>query len=89
MLPLRTVRHAEFLHNEVPGIEIPETIRDRMRGAGGDSWKEGLAIADELAAELRVVASGLYLILALSGVLLIGNRGPNTESVSWQVVFTG
>jgi len=62
VLPLRTVRHAEFLHNEVPGIDIPEAIRDRMRRAGGDSWKEGLAIADELAAELRDGAAGLYLI---------------------------
>jgi methionine synthase / methylenetetrahydrofolate reductase (NADH) len=62
LLPLRTVRHAEFLHNEVPGIEIPESIRDRMRQAGGDSWKEGLAIADELAADLRDGAAGLYLI---------------------------
>jgi methionine synthase / methylenetetrahydrofolate reductase (NADH) len=33
-----------------------------MRAAGGDSWKEGLAIADELAAELRDGAAGLYLI---------------------------
>jgi len=62
VLPLRTVRHAEFLHNEVPGIEIPEGIRDRMRRAGSDSWKEGLGIADELAAELRDGAAGLYLI---------------------------
>ena len=62
VLPLRTVRHAEFLHNEVPGIEIPEAIRERMRTAGGDSWKEGLAIADELAMELRDGAAGLYLI---------------------------
>jgi methionine synthase / methylenetetrahydrofolate reductase (NADH) len=62
VLPLRTVRHAEFLHNEVPGIEIPGAIRDRMRSAGGDSWKEGLAIADELAVELREGAAGIYLI---------------------------
>ena len=62
VLPLRTVRHAEFLHNEVPGIEIPDGIRERMRTAGGDSWKEGLSIADELAAELRDGAAGLYLI---------------------------
>jgi len=62
VLPLRTVRHAEFLHNEVPGIEIPEEVRARMRGAGSDSWKEGLAIADELVAELRDGAAGLYLI---------------------------
>ena len=62
VLPLRTVRHAEFLHNEVPGIEIPETIRERMRGAGSDSWKEGLSIATDLVTDLRDGAAGLYLI---------------------------
>ncbi len=62
VLPLRTVRHAEFLHNEVPGIEIPESIRERMRRAGSESWKEGLEIAGELVADLRDGASGLYLI---------------------------
>jgi homocysteine S-methyltransferase len=62
VLPLRTVRHAEFLHNEVPGIEIPESIRERMRRAGSESWKEGLSIAHELAADLRDGAAGLYLI---------------------------
>jgi len=36
VLPLMTSRHAEFLHNEVPGIEIPEAARDRMRSAGDD-----------------------------------------------------
>jgi homocysteine S-methyltransferase len=46
----------------VPGIDIPDAIRDRMRRAGGDSWKEGLSIADELAATFRDVAAGLYLI---------------------------
>ena len=62
VLPLRTVRHAEFLHNEVPGIEIPDSIRERMRRAGSESWKEGLEIASELATDLRDGASGLYLI---------------------------
>jgi homocysteine S-methyltransferase len=62
VLPLRTVRHAEFLHNEVPGIEIPESIRERMRRAGEKSWKEGLEIAGELVSDLRDGASGLYLI---------------------------
>lgn len=62
VLPLRTLRHAEFLHNEVPGIEVPEGIRERMRKAGESSWREGVAIASELAGELREVAAGLYLI---------------------------
>src|SRR5438105_9419391 len=33
-IPLHSSRHAEFLHNEVPGITIPEDVRTRMRAAG-------------------------------------------------------
>ena len=38
VLPLVTSRHAEFLHNEVPGISVPDDARDRMRKAGEDAW---------------------------------------------------
>ena len=34
LLPLASHRNAEFLHNEVPGMRVPETIRERMRKAG-------------------------------------------------------
>ena len=62
ILPLRTVRHAEFLHNEVPGIEVPDSVRERMRRAGDESGREGLDIAHQLAEDLREAAAGLYLI---------------------------
>jgi 5,10-methylenetetrahydrofolate reductase len=47
ILPLATVRHATFLHNEVPGVSVPETIRERMRRAGEGGREEGIAIALE------------------------------------------
>ncbi|MCI0526342.1 MAG: bifunctional homocysteine S-methyltransferase/methylenetetrahydrofolate reductase, partial [Nitrospira sp.] len=31
ILPLRSYKNAEFLHNEVPGMQIPNAIRERMR----------------------------------------------------------
>ena len=34
ILPLYSHKNAEFLHNEVPGMTIPEDIRERMRKAG-------------------------------------------------------
>ena len=37
VIPLRTIRHAEFLHYEVPGMMIPSWVRDRMREAGTDT----------------------------------------------------
>src|SRR5947209_14348634 len=33
-IPLHSSRHAEYLHNEVPGITIPDDVRARMRAAG-------------------------------------------------------
>jgi methionine synthase I (cobalamin-dependent)/5,10-methylenetetrahydrofolate reductase len=62
VLPLMSGRHAEFLHNEVPGVSIPEEIRTRMRDAGDVAEKEGLRIAADLAAELRDEAAGIYLM---------------------------
>src|SRR3989441_1118445 len=34
VLPLHNSRHAEFLHSEVPGMYLPDSVRDRMRRAG-------------------------------------------------------
>ena len=66
LLPLVSGRHATFLHNEVPGIDIPEAVRDRMAGAGDDgerAWRTGRAMATELAAELRADgAAGIYVM---------------------------
>jgi homocysteine S-methyltransferase len=51
ILPLVSYRNADFLHNEVPGMAIPERIRERMRVASDKSKdvarEEGLAIARE------------------------------------------
>jgi len=61
VLPIATRRHAEFLHNEVPGIDIPDAVRKRI-GKATDERAEGLAIAVELCGELRARVAGLYLI---------------------------
>ncbi len=62
VLPLVSSRHAEFLHNEVPGIVIPDDVRDRMRKAGDDGEAEGLALARDFVAQLRERAAGIYLM---------------------------
>jgi homocysteine S-methyltransferase len=64
VLPLVTSRHAEFLHNELPGVAIPDEIRAQMRAVDGDKKKEageGLQIAIELAQQIRADAAGIYL----------------------------
>ena len=64
ILPLYSHRNAEFLHNEVPGMRIPDDIRERMKNAGsGDSaHREGVAIAREALAAARDLAQGVYVM---------------------------
>ncbi len=49
ILPLTSYRNAEFYHNEVPGMSIPEEVRERMRlaGTGEAARREGVRIARE------------------------------------------
>lgn len=62
VLPLQSFRHAEFLHNEVPGITIPDWVRDRMRIAGNAGRDEGFRLAHELLVALVDRIDGAYLM---------------------------
>jgi len=63
VLPLRSPRHCEFLHNEVPGITIPEGVRKRMHDAGQEGGRsEGVKIACEFLAAVKSEISGVYLM---------------------------
>ncbi|HKK08840.1 MAG TPA: bifunctional homocysteine S-methyltransferase/methylenetetrahydrofolate reductase [Gemmatimonadota bacterium] len=68
--PLGSLRDAEFLDHEVPGIEVPGRVMDRMRAAeesGAEAARaEGLAIARELVAELAPLVQG-FQVTAPSG----------------------
>lgn len=64
ILPLASVRHAQFLSNEVPGVVIPEAIIRRLEAAGTKTRTEGAAIAMEILAELRDLVRGAYFIPA-------------------------
>jgi homocysteine S-methyltransferase len=58
---LHSSRHAEYLHNEVPGIRIAEEIRARLKAAGEHGHEEGLQVAQELLEQARVFIQGVYL----------------------------
>ena len=64
VLPLVSYKNAEFLHNEVPGMQIPEEIRERMRKvpAGAEARKEGVKIAREMLFAVRDRVQGAYLM---------------------------
>jgi homocysteine S-methyltransferase len=62
ILPLHTQRHAEFLHNEVPGITIPDEVRAAMGGAGERGAEVGLEIAHALLVEIADQVQGTYIM---------------------------
>jgi len=62
ILPLVSARHANFLHNEVPGISIPGEARARIESAGDGGAKVGVELAVELIQSIKGWASGIYMM---------------------------
>ena len=62
VLPLVSIRHANFLHHEVPGIFIPDETRSRVEAAGEDGARVGVEVAVELIEQLRSWAGGVYIM---------------------------
>jgi homocysteine S-methyltransferase len=63
VMPLLSERNAEFLHNEVPGIQLSDETRRRMKGLSGkDGRQMGLRICKELIDGMIDTADGFYLI---------------------------
>jgi methionine synthase I (cobalamin-dependent)/5,10-methylenetetrahydrofolate reductase len=62
VLPLRSYKHAEFLHNEIPGMVIPEGIRERLRQAGERAADIGIDQAIRFLVEAKPMVAGAYLM---------------------------
>ena len=62
VLPLVSSRHAEFLHNEVPGITIPAEAREAMRAAGERGSEVGIEMADRLLGAMEGEVAGTYIM---------------------------
>ena len=64
ILPLMSSRHAEFIHNELEGVVVPDAIRERMRAAGDAGADAGLEVAIEQIEEARGLpwVSGVYVM---------------------------
>jgi homocysteine S-methyltransferase len=77
VLPLQSSRHAEFMHNEVPGIVVPQQLRDRMRRAGENGIAEGLQQSRELLEQTKDLVQGVYLMPSFGRYEVV------TELVRW------
>ena len=62
VLPLRSSRHAEFLHHEVPGMVVPQEVRQRMREAGDRAPELGVALVRELLQAVHGRVAGAYVM---------------------------
>jgi homocysteine S-methyltransferase len=64
LCPLASTRNAEFLHNEVPGMQIPTSIRERMAAAATPEAgrRQGMLIAREMLEEAKDEVVGAYLM---------------------------
>jgi methionine synthase / methylenetetrahydrofolate reductase(NADPH) len=62
IFPLTSHRLAQRLHNEVPGILVPEPLQGALEQAGSNAAEVGFAHARELIAASRERAAGVYLV---------------------------
>lgn len=65
VLPLASLKNAEFLHNEVPGMQVPDTVMDRLRNAASKEAQRdvGLTVAKEALREAKTMegVQGVYI----------------------------
>ena len=73
--PLHSYQQAEKFHNEVPGIVIPETVRERLRQAGEAGAATGVEIIKELFDVIHPHTQGVYL-MPLDRYTLVGELLP-------------
>ena len=69
ILPIASARVAEFLHNEVPGMQLPDLIRAAMHAAEA-RWgaaEAGIEIAREALLQMRDLAQGAYVMSPAGG----------------------
>jgi 5,10-methylenetetrahydrofolate reductase len=64
VLPLRSYKHAEFLDNAVPGMNVPNQVLDRLELAGASGSEEGIIITQEILEEGRDLIAGAYVVPA-------------------------
>lgn len=62
IMPLRSSKHAEFIHNEIPDMFVPDSIRERIRKSGTEGAKIGVEIAQEFLLDIYSLTQGVYLM---------------------------
>ncbi|MFQ5432807.1 MAG: bifunctional homocysteine S-methyltransferase/methylenetetrahydrofolate reductase [Nitrospinota bacterium] len=68
ILPLASLKMADFLHNEVPGMSVPGPVRARLEKAGDGAAKAGIEIAIEALELTRKYVQGVYVMSPAGGI---------------------
>ncbi len=93
LMPLASHRNAEFIHNEIPGMQIPSNIRQRMQRVdkGPLARAEGVRIAQEALLVARDRVRGAYIMPALGRyeaaieiLEAIGYERPDAYRAGWR-----
>ncbi len=67
VIPLRSARHADFLHHEVPGMYIPDWVRSRIHEANASggleaATREGISLTVDFLRKAKSMIQGVYLM---------------------------
>ncbi|MDD5088780.1 MAG: bifunctional homocysteine S-methyltransferase/methylenetetrahydrofolate reductase [bacterium] len=62
ILPLRSSKHAEFIHHEIPDMMVPEVVRRAMQNAGTEGARVGVELARAFLLETYSLVQGVYLM---------------------------
>ena len=87
--PIRTYELLIRMHNEAPGIVVPEHVQERYRSAGADARAVGGALGLELLAAAREQAQGAYVIAPFRAPLNIVDFLPAAQPAAQDPVETG
>ena len=60
--PIRSLELAVRVHNETPGIVVPDHVQARYRAAGADAAGVGTELVRELVVQARELAAGIYVV---------------------------
>jgi methionine synthase / methylenetetrahydrofolate reductase(NADPH) len=74
LMPLRSARQAEFLHHEVPGINIPRHVREKLATLSAeDAPRYGVEVAQNLLVKAKPLVGGAYVMPPASAPDLAGD----------------
>ena len=87
--PIRTLELLVRMHNEAPGMVVPEHVQERYRRAGPAAREVGGELGLELIAGARELASGVYVVAPFRQPLNVVDFLPALQPDAQSPVDTG